>query len=200
MLSKDQFDNFIKTKKNFTINLFKIYNNNNILIQSKLNFTYIDNLITLTPSLYLCKPYICLYCSYFEDNNNSICECDLNLYPIYIYYEPIEIKMSNNEYIFININDIIDNDICHKLIKISNTIKYCESCNTIITSYNELCNDCKWQKIYNIKYSVKLENTCSICHEDLYISDSITICGNKLHSIHCKCKKNLKICPICRQK
>lgn len=200
MLSKDIFDDFIKTKESIIINLFKIYNNNNILIQCKLNLTYIDDLITLTPSIYLCKEYVCLYCSYFEDNNNHICKCDINLHPFYIYYKPIQIKISQNEDIFITINDIIDNTICHKLIKIINTIKYCDTCNDIINSQNNLCNDCKWQKIYNIKYSTKLENTYSICQEDLYISDSITICGNKSHSIYSKCKKNIKICPICRQK
>ena len=67
MLSKDIFDNFIKTKESTTINLFQIYNNYNILTKSKLNLTYQNNIISLSPSLYLCKKHICLYCTYFED-------------------------------------------------------------------------------------------------------------------------------------
>ena len=43
-----------------------------------------------------------------------------------------------------------------------------------------------------------LENICSICHEKIYITDAVSICGNYKHSIHKMCNRSLDKCPCCR--
>ena len=209
MLSKDLFNNFMNKVSNsignnIMIDLFKIYNNVNILIQCKLNIYNTDNnIIYLSPKLYICKEQICLYCTYFQDNNNiSICDCNVILDEFNIYFNEIKItklKNETNENIYVAINEIINKNICEKLLSIINNIKYCDNCNTIINNNCILCDDCKWQKVYNIKYGIKLNMECSIYLEELYKADSLSICGNTNHSIHIKCKKEIKKCPICRQ-
>ena len=204
MLSIELFHKFIDNKTDITLELFTIYNNFNILINCTVFITYNSTYINLKPIINICNKNICYYCVHFEDNVNvnELCDCNITYTKVNLFINTFQIKLLNNEdnnLLYNTINNVLKNDVSNKLLDVINSIKHCDLCYKIIYTTEELCNNCIWQRNYNIKYGVKLEHECCICKEDLYIADSVNICGNTKHSIHNRCKKDLKKCPLCRQ-
>ena len=202
MLSIELFHTFINNKNDITLNLFTIYNNFNILINCKVFITYKNTFINFEPIINICNKNICYYCINYQDNINDLCDCNISYTKFDLYINNFEIKLldkENNDLLYNTINTLLTNDLSNKLLDVINCIKQCDLCYDIIYTTSDLCNNCLWQKNYNIKYGIKLDNQCCICKEDLYLPDSVNICGNTNHSIHNRCKKDLKKCPLCRQ-
>lgn len=207
MITDNKIANFVKTRQSISEEFCKIYNNAKIELNARLSLKYLGEKIHIGINVYISKHVTCGLCTIYQDYANSldnICECferrelfDCDCEDI-ILDTTVE-YMKENDYLIKTIKDNIDT-LLHTYLKVFNTIKYCDSCSIVINSENDICNSCKWQEIYNIKYGVKIEDCkCSICHEELYHSDSVSICGTTSHSIHKRCKKNIKKCPLCRQ-
>jgi hypothetical protein len=194
---KVQFDSQVEFFEGI---LFKILNN--FLINTKVFYkiTNINNLITIDFELYISELYICNLCANILDRDVSVCRrckvIEINVNDL------LEMDMKGKELYYNNnnINYISKQllDLTNKCIYYINLIKRCRECNIYICTSNIYCSNCYWQKEYNIMYGKCLNDICCICHEKIYITDALSICGNNKHSIHKKCNRHLDKCPCCR--
>jgi len=196
---------YIKNKldKNVEIIDGTLYNIlNNFLLNMKVSYKIINNnnILNIELNVYIVEYNICNRC--VLDSSREILNC-LRCKTIYINIKDlvdVNLIKSDEYYNGYNIDYLsqIILKLANKSLYYVNLVKKCKRCNTYICNEKIICGDCYWQKVFNETYGRLLENICSICHENIYLSDAVTICGNNKHSVHKICNKNLDKCPCCR--
>jgi len=196
---------YIKNKLDNNINvidgtLYSILNN--FLINTKVAYkiTNNTNILNIELNIYIIEYSVCNRC--MLDSSREILNC-VRCKTIYINIKDlvdINLVRSDEYYNGYNINYLsqIMLELSNKSLYYVNLIKKCKKCDTYICNEKMICGDCYWQKVYNETYGKLLENICSICHEKIYITDAVSICGNYKHSIHKMCNRSLDKCPCCR--
>lgn len=201
-LTKDFLLKEIESKKNIIDgNLFTIKNNDLINIRICYKICNNNDIIDIYIYSYIVNNLKCRLCNYYEEYryiNPTICNCNKSIINLNTFFNN-NIEKENITYNN-NIEEIqqILYDLVNKSLEFINLVKKCNNCLDYIYTTKNICTNCYWQNAYNEKYGDLLDDECCICFNSIYITDAVSICGNPLHSIHNKCNRDLKSCPLCR--